>query len=286
MRGVLEPRTDEAKRVADRIGLSVRADARTMPVDPFGLVGILLAIGIWQVATYFVPAVDLPPPGAVAHRISVDFFGAKELAAYGVGAGGLLENLEYTAENVVLAVVLGAILGILIGLLSARLEWFRAVIDPIVLIVGTVPVLVALPFFLIWFGPTRTAAVVLVTIYTMFILIVFSQRAAENLSTAYEDSAKTLGATEDRILRDIIVPGTLPEILGGIRIAFAGAWGLAAISELLGLPRGLGKVVQVLATQSDAEGILAAIMLLGLLAVVMDALIAFGIRSLFRWRAV
>ena len=276
----------EAGRVraprAPRRGRTARGTSGSF--DPFGLVGIVLLIGLWYFATLFVEPVQLPYPHEVLSRIVGDFFGAEELAAYGVGEGGLASSVIYTAQNVIIAIVIGSVIGVLIGLTSARVRWFRALLDPIVLIGGTVPILVAAPFFLIWFGTGRASAVLLITVYTMFILIVFAQRAADNLNPVYESSALTLGAGKRRILRDVLVPGTLPEILGGIRIALAGAWGLAAIAELLGLPNGIGKVVQVLATQSDVEGILAAVLVLGVLGVIVDALVAFGIRRMFRWR--
>ncbi len=252
--------------------------------DVLGLAGVVLLIGLWYVATLFVEPVQLPYPHEVLSRIAADFFGAEELAVYGVGEDGLASSVIYTAQNVLIAIVIGSFAGVLIGLTSARVPWFRALLDPIVLIGGTVPILVAAPFFLIWFGTGRASAVLLITVYTMFILVVFAQRAADNLNPVYESSALTLGAGKGRVLRDVLIPGTLPEILGGIRIALAGAWGLAAIAELLGLPNGVGKVVQVLATQSDVEGILAAVLVLGVLGVVIDALVAFAIQRLFRWR--
>ena len=260
------------------------ASAARPRVDLLGLAGIVLLVAVWYAGTLFVDRLELPYPHDVLRRIRDDFFGAEELAIYGVGEGGLFPNVIYTAQNVVVAVAIGSLLGVLIGLTSARVRWFRATLDPIALIGGTVPILVAAPFFLIWFGTGRASAVLLVTIYTLFILVVFAQRAAENLDPVYEASATTLGASRRRLLRDVLVPGTLPEIVGGIRIALAGAWGLAAIAELLGLPSGIGKVVQVLATQSDVEGILAAVLVLGVLGVAIDALFAWLIRRLFAWK--
>jgi ABC-type nitrate/sulfonate/bicarbonate transport system permease component len=253
-------------------------------VDVLGLLGVVFFVLVWYGLTYVIPRFSLPLPQSVAARIGHDFFSSPELAAYGVGGNGLAANLLYTAVNVVIAVGIGSTLGVVIGLVSARVGAFRAIVDPIVLIGGTVPILVAAPFFLIWFGTSRMSSVLLVTLYAMFILIVFSQRAAENIDPVYEQSALTLGASRFQVLRDLF-PGTIPEILGGVRIAFAGAWGLEAIAELLGLPSGLGKVVQVLSTQTDSEGIFAVVMLLGIVAVILDGIIVYVMRSFFRWRA-
>src|SRR5262249_26961837 len=140
----------------------------------------------------------------------------------------------------------------------------RAVLDPILLTMGTIPILVLAPFFLIWYGVGRVSAVLLVAIYVAVILYVFAQRAADNLGPVYEASEYTLGATPGRVVRDILIPGTVPQILGGVRIALAGAWGLEAIAELLGAQYGIGKIVQVLAGATDVEGNFAALIVLGL----------------------
>ena len=74
-----------------------------------------------------------------------------------------------------------------------------------------------------------------------------------NLDPIYEAAARTLGAKPRDILIDVYLNGTLPEVFGGIRIALAGAWGLEAISELLGAPDGMGKVISALAADGRAD---------------------------------
>jgi ABC-type nitrate/sulfonate/bicarbonate transport system permease component len=83
----------------------------------------------------------------------------------------------------------------------------------------------------------------------------------------------------------VFIPGTVPEILGGLRIALAGSWGLEAVSELLGSQEGMGKIIEVLAGATDVEGIMAALLLLGAVAVGFDALAAFGISRVAGWAA-
>jgi ABC-type nitrate/sulfonate/bicarbonate transport system permease component len=237
----------------------------------------------WQVLTAVLPPSSLPTPWSALVRIKQDFFRATQLSFYGLPDTGLLDSMIYTASNVVIAVALGSIVGAVAGLFTARFQTIRAVLDPIMMTLGTIPILVLAPFFLIWFGVQRITAVLLVVIYVSVILYIFAQRAADNLDPIYEESALTLGASPRRIVWDILVPGTVPQILGGIRIALAGAWGLEAIAELLGAQYGIGKIVQVLAGATDVEGIFAALIVLGLVAVISDAVAAFAISRLAGW---
>jgi ABC-type nitrate/sulfonate/bicarbonate transport system permease component len=189
----------------------------------------------------------------------------------------------FTATNVLIAVLLGACAGATCGLITARFDLVRAVLDPVLMTAGTIPILVAAPFFLIWFGTGRISAVLLVAIYVAVILYIYAQRAADNLNPVYEDAAYTLGATPWRVIPDVLIPGTLPQILGGIRIALAGAWGLEAVAELLGAQQGIGKIIQVLAGSTDIQGIFAALLVLGVVAILFDALAAGSFAYATAW---
>ena len=252
-------------------------------IDPLWIVGSILFLLFWWGLTRIAPSTTLPSPESVATRIAHDFFSANELAFYGLPDASLFNSIVYTGENVAIAMLIGATAGTLAGLVAARFHVMRAILEPIAMTAGTVPILVAAPFFLIWFGVGRASAVLLVTLYVAVILYVFAQRAADNLDPVYEDAARTLGADERRIVRDILLPGTVPQILGGIRIALAGCWGLEAIAELLGSQYGIGKIIQVLAGATDVQGIFAALVVLGLVAVLCDMLAAVGIARIAAW---
>jgi ABC-type nitrate/sulfonate/bicarbonate transport system permease component len=258
----------------------------TQSIDPLWIAGSLLFLLIWWGLTRLAPSTTVPAPENVLARIVHDFFAAPELAFYGLPDASLFNSMLYTAENVAIAMLIGTGVGTLSGLLAARSRTVRAILEPIAMTAGTVPILVAAPFFLIWFGVGRSSAVLLVTLYVAVILYVFAERAADNLDPVYEDAARTLGANDAHIIRDVLLPGTVPQILGGVRIALAGCWGLEAIAELLGSQYGIGKIIEVLAGATDVEGIFAALITLGLVAVLCDVLAARSISRIAEWSIV
>ncbi len=254
-------------------------------IDPLRFVGLILfVLGWWALSLLFQPII-LPSPFAVLSRLQADFWDAPNLSYYGVAEPNLYANLIYTAENVAIAVFFGAVIGVVSGLVSARVSIFRAIVDPIMSTAGTVPILVAAPFLLIWFGVGRSSAVGLVIFYVTVIMYLFAQKAASNLNPIYEEFARTLGAGPRRIIVDLLLPATVPEILGGLRIALAGSWGLEAVSELLGSQEGIGKVLEVLAGATDPEGIMSTLLLLGFVAIFVDAVVAWTIARIAGWHA-
>ena len=277
-----------AERAGARAGpaspFSAWAGRALSALDPLRLAGAALFLALWQGASEFVSPIILPGPIGVFERAAADFWSAPALSYFGLEDASLAGNLLYTAENVAIATLLGTAIGATLGLLSARLWFVRAAMDPVMMTAGTVPILIAAPFLLIWFGVGRASAVSLVTFYVVVILYISAQRAALNLDPIYENYALTLGAVRRGMLGAILIPGATPEILGGFRIALAGSWGLEAVAELLGSQSGIGKVIEVLAGATDPQGILATLLLLGLAAILADAVVTLLIGRLTAWR--
>jgi ABC-type nitrate/sulfonate/bicarbonate transport system permease component len=248
------------------------------------VLGLFIALAMWELAgssigRYF------PSPRAVAVNAFENFSNSPYLRGLGLPRGGYLPHLIYTTRTVVEGVVIGCSLGLIAGFASFRWRAAEQVFDPLIAVFGTLPILVAAPFFLIWFGLVPAAQIILVTFYTFMVFYLYVLRAARNVDVKYLEYARTLGARDGLAFRQVIVPAMLPEAFGGIRVAFASAWGLAAVSELLGARFGVGRVIVTLATVYDVAGMMALILLLSLLAIVIDALIVLLRAYLTRWSA-
>jgi len=246
--------------------------------------GLALTIALWEFAAqslgrYF------PSPLAAVGNIVDNFGDSRYLRSLGLPQGGYLPHLIYTTRTVVVGVILGCALGLAAGLASFRWRVAEQAIDPIITIFGTLPILVAAPFFLIWFGLVPAAQIILVTFYTFMVFYVYVLRAARNVDIKYLEYARTLGARDGLSFRKVIVPAALPEAFGGLRVAFSAAWGLAAIAELLGAQFGVGRAIVSLAAVYDVTGILALILLVGLCALVLDGLLVLLRAYLTRWSA-
>src|SRR5262245_50586622 len=261
--------------------------ARRPTVDPLGILGLLLLIALWWGVSSLelVSRLFLPPPGEVARTIAENLFSSPYLASYHLGGSGLSASLVYAASNVLLATAISCVVGIMLGFITARVDLFRSILDPVVLTAGTIPILVTAPFFLIWFGTSRAAQIALLILYGTTIVYLFAQRAVTNLDPLYVAAAQALGASPRRILLYVYLVGTLPEVFGGIRIALAGAWGLEAVSELLGAPKGIGRVIQAMGSGMDTPTMMAAIFALAIGAVGFDVIVAAVFGFITRWRA-
>jgi ABC-type nitrate/sulfonate/bicarbonate transport system permease component len=270
----------------ERIVTRLSRSMQRLAFDPLGILGLLIVLAAWWLvsALQLVQPLFLPPLGAVVTTIRENFFSSAYMSNFHLGHSGIFGSLVYTVTNVAIAMAIACVLGVTLGLTSGRSDRVRALLDPIMLTAGTIPILVTAPFFLIWFGIERSAQVSLLVIYDITIVYLFAQRAVTNLDPTYVAAARTLGANARRVVSDVYLRGTLPEVFGGIRIALAGSWGLEAFSELLGAPQGIGRVIQAMGGAMDTLTMVSAIIALAIVAVGVDFLIAAAFALMTPWR--
>ncbi|MDP6760225.1 MAG: ABC transporter permease subunit [Acidimicrobiales bacterium] len=264
---------------------AVEAEGRRKYLQRTGLsvIGVLIALLVWW-GLAEQQGFALPSPIDAGRDIAENLFQSTYLEQKGLSdGGGYTVHLLATVWRVMAGVALGGLLGVSLGLLSLPVKAIQEVVNPLAAFFGAAPIFVAAPFFLIWFGITPWAQVGMVGFYTALLMYIFSRRAGENLAAGYVESALTLGGTPRSIFRYIYLPGTVPEIAGGFRISLAGAWGLAAISELLGAQEGAGFLIKFYATAFRVDGMISMVLLLGLVAILVDRIVVFGLTYLIRW---
>jgi ABC-type nitrate/sulfonate/bicarbonate transport system permease component len=257
-------------------------NATIQVIDPVGIMGVIVAIVCWSLASSIIGA-SLPLPSDVARNAYENLMSSTKLPGIGLPRGGYLPHLLFTTTNVLFGGLIGAGVGIATGLASAEDRRVADILDPVVTLLGTVPIVILAPFFLMWFGLSGIAQVSLVSIYTGTVLHLFALRGANNLPPVFTDYAATLGASRWQRFVAVRLPGVLPEIFGGLRIALAGGWGLSAVTEMLGGRFGAGRVIVALRSVYDLTGIMAIVLLLGVFAIAVDGAVLLVRSYALRW---
>lgn len=246
------------------------------------LLGFALFLGLWQLAHYGVGRY-FPPPLAVAEAAVVNFAASRYFAGLGLPEGGYLPHLVSTTITIFFGVLAGALVGTATGLASALGRVAAQIFSPIVSILGTVPILVAAPFFLIWFGLAESSKLILVGFYSAVVLHIYAERSVRNLNPRYREYAGTLGADGRLAFQAVVLPAVMLEIFGGLRTALGAGWGLAAIAELLGALHGVGRVIIATWAVYDVAAMMAGILMLAVIATAMDGLVVLLRRWVTRW---
>ena len=246
------------------------------------MLGSTILLLIWQVG-HIAVGQFLPPPLTVLHTSFSILFESRYLVGLGLPKGGLLPHLQVTTLSVLVGLVLGTLIGLATGLASAFSNVIRQIIAPMAAFIGTLPLLVAAPFFLMWFGVSASARVSLVAAYSALVVHTYAYQAVGNMNRTYREYSATLGSGRLHTFLYVVMPAAMPEILGGIRVALGAAWGLVAITEILGSVTGIGRVIVATWGVYDITTMMAAIIWLSLLALILDGLMMLLREWVLRW---
>ena len=150
--------------------------------------------------------------------------------------------------------------------------------DLVIELYRPVPPLARAPLILTIFGILDDGKIFLLFMVAFAIMVISARTGATGTQLSKIHAAHSLGASRWQILRNVILPNSLPEILTGIRIAIGACWGTLVAAEMLAGTTGLGLVENVARKQSDYEIIRVTIILLGALGLLFDLMMRQVIR--------
>lgn len=250
----------------------------------YAVAGVCVVVAVWWMLSWTTDPIRIPSPALVVEAFVDGLYSIDALGFVSFGTGGIAQNLVYTAVNVIVGVAIGAAIGLILGVLIGRVRVIRDALEVPLLFLGTVPVLVLLPFLSLWFGSSRVATSGLVVFYSIVTVALGAQQATLNVSGYFEQYAQTLGASKVDVLYRVVLPAIVPEVLGSIRVALAYGWGFQAIAEILGGQVGAGRIVRVFSQSYATADMLAVVAAVGVLAVLVDGMVATAGRWVTRWQ--
>jgi ABC-type nitrate/sulfonate/bicarbonate transport system permease component len=272
----------EAPKPEDALAASMVAPAppRWMRVlNELSHLWLLVALIIaWEMASRFGlsinPQLDvmLPPPTAV-------FSAAQDLWARGVLVTHTIDSLR----RVLIAVGAAAVLGIPLGLAMGWFEKFRAAVDPVIEFIRPIPPLAWIPLSILWFGIGDMQIEYIIFLAAFFPVVLNSRAGARDIDTYLVRAGLSLGATPRDLFFTVILPGALPNIFTGLRIALGIGWMALVAGELVAAPSGLGYLINNARTLFRSDYILLGMVLIGALGLILDYMMRQVIRLLMPW---
>lgn len=178
---------------------------------------------------------------------------------------------------------LGVAVGVLCGLAMAWSPRLDALLDPIIEILRPIPALAFIPFFILWMGIGDPPKILLVAMGCFLTMVVTTLESARNQPRDYLRAARTLGATDLRIYRTVVLPGIFPLIFPGIRLSAGLAFTLVVAAEFMGAQQGLGYLILVAQRTLDTSAMLYGIIVIAALSYVTDYAIRKIGGHIMRW---
>jgi NitT/TauT family transport system permease protein len=235
---------------------------------------LILALAWEAVARLgLVSSLALPPLSKVVAAL-IDLVRDGELVENGIS------SLYRAGMGLALAVVIGAALGI------AMASWrsFDVLLGPLVEVLYPMPKSALIPVTVLWLGFGDGSKILLIFLGCMLPVTLGAFNGARGADRVLIWSARSMGAGRLRVLRDVVLPSALPELLNGIRTALALTFILLVSSELIVAQHGLGYLIGYLGASGAYEGMFAVVLTVAMLGFAADRAYGVLMRRALQWR--
>ncbi len=235
------------------------------PLGLYRLAGLVVFLGGWQaaVSSGLVSEFVLPSPTGVLERtwtMMVRPF-----------AGALLwEHALSSVLRFLGGFGLAALIGVPLGLLMGRFRLLEDIVTPLFEGYRYVAPLAWVPFAALWFGTGIGGAIMVIFTGAFAPCVINAYRGAHLIDRHLIEAAQTHGASELRIAREVLLPGALPSIVAGLRIAAGLGWQSLIGAELIVVSSGIGYVMIQGQSNLSPETVMTAMLVIGIVGLAID----------------
>ncbi|MDB5511407.1 MAG: hypothetical protein JWR08_890 [Enterovirga sp.] len=235
---------------------------------------LLLVAIAWELAARagLVRPIFLPPVSTVIAALPALFW-----------SGDILAPLGTSLYRAALGLAVAMIVGIGLGFLMARVRWIKWLLDPLVSLAFPSPKVAFLPIFVLWFGIDHLSKIALVAITCVFPFIIAAEAGARTVSRTQLWAAETMGTSRSGLVFRIILPGSLPSLMSGVRIAVPFALVSAFTAEMIAGGGGLGGDLIYAQRFFETTTVFALLLVMLVTGYLADALVLGLRRRVLRW---
>lgn len=235
----------------------------------------IVLVAAWEGAARVgvLPPDKLSPPSevlAAAWRLSAD--------------GTLWVHLLESLQRAVIGLLIGGALGLTLGALAGLLRLGDDLIDPTVQMARMLPHLGLVPLLIIWVGIDESLKVTLVALGAFFPIYLNTYAGIRGIDERLVEAARTCGLSSLERIRHVVLPGAMPSLFLGLRLAFAAGWLSLVVGEQVNGEGGLGFMMMEAREFSQTEIVVLGLLMYAGLGLLSDLALRAGERRVLSWR--
>ncbi len=244
--------------------------------DRLVLLAVVLMILLgWEIAARrgWISALFFPAPSTILLSV-----------ASLLRSGRLLDDFAATLFRVVLGTIIGCVPAALLGLLIGWSARLRRLFDPVIAALHPVPKIAILPLLMVIFGigeASRTAAIAFSAFFPMLISV---SAGVRQISGSFFEVVESYGGHSRQVLRHVVLPGSLPMLITGLRLSLNVALLLTIAVEFVAAKSGLGALIWLSWETFRTERLYAGLLVISLFGIGMNALLQLSARRLIPWQ--
>jgi ABC-type nitrate/sulfonate/bicarbonate transport system permease component len=246
--------------------MSVRGDRNARLASRAVQVGFVAALlALWYLATakWGVSHLLLPNPVNVWHELE-DV----------LRSGEYIPDLKVTLTEVAIAFAISCISGVTLGYLISRSPYAIKVFEPLLAAIYSVPLILFLPLFVLFFGLGPGSKIAIGTSISFFPIVLNTIAGFGYVDKTFVVAARSMGASDYQLFRHVLMPAALPIILSGMRIGFTVALLSIIGSETIASLAGLGHRIVHLAEGMEIARMFAYIVFVVAIAMILNTCVS------------
>jgi NitT/TauT family transport system permease protein len=243
----------------------------------WGLLPVAVFLAVWEL----VARLNLVPGD-----LSFPPFSAVVLEFYHLTASGVLgDNFFASLVRVLIGFCAGSIAGIAVGMVMGWRENFHKALHPIISLFYPIPALGWLPLLMLWIGINEMLPIAIIFICSFFPVLYNTVTGIRNVDKQYIQVARTLGASDTRILATVVMPLALPNIFTGLRLEAGMAWRVIIAAEMVAIPTGIGALMMRAESLIRIDIIIVCLIVLAVMCLIFERFFQYlEARMTTRWR--
>jgi NitT/TauT family transport system permease protein len=243
----------------------------------WSILPVIVFLGVWEGVSRFefIPGHFFFPPFTVVIR---EFY---HLTASGV----LIGNLSSSLIRVLAGFTIGSIAGIIMGVFMGYKEGINKTFHPIFSLLYPIPALGWLPVLMLWVGIGEILPIIIIFICSFFPVLYNTVTGIKTVDPNLINAARTLGASEKRILFTLALPLALPNIFTGLRLEAGMAWRVIIAAEMVAIPTGIGALLMKAESLIRIDIVIVCLMVLAVMCLSFERVFIFAEQKLTgKWR--
>jgi sulfonate transport system permease protein len=257
-----------------------RARRLTSSAGLLRLISPVAVLILWQAVSEagLISRQKLPPPTEI-WQTAIGLITTSS-PAYGTLQGAMLISLE----RVAIGFAAGALAGLAIAIAAGLSRLGESTIDPLMQMLRTLPLFGLIPVFIVWFGIGETPKLTLIAIGAAIPLYLNTFSGIRNVDARLGELGQVLHLSKTELIRDIVLPGALPQVLVGLRQSLGVAWLALVVAEQVNANAGLGFMISQATQFLRNDVIFVALLVYCALGLLTDALVRLLERRALAWR--
>jgi sulfonate transport system permease protein len=236
------------------------------------LVSLAIFLSLWQIAGLSVDPVLFTTPAKVAIA-AVDMVWSGELWS------ALWPSLIVLAAGLTLAIMFGTML----GLVLARFHILDVGLTVYITFLYSIPSVALVPLIVLWAGYETTAKVIILFLFGFFPMVINTYQGVKSVDPKLLEVGRAFRCSERQLWANIVLPGALPFIVTGIRLAVGRGMIGMVLADLYTAISGIGYLIVRTASTFQVDRMFVPIVTLGLLGVTLTALLRFVETQVAPW---